>query len=143
VKIGDFIQVTRLAGSRGFPFQLSACAYKNYSTVGIGGEQVEAYSVAANPSGGKSNQGVQCMGDIQTDADGVPLDTTGESSLRGTALGGSERKKSVAHTVADRTRNTDATLRLDGEEDTLYEDGLELEDDSVPLTGKDGRDDSQ
>jgi hypothetical protein len=42
----------------------------------------------------------------------------------------------------DKKRNTDQTLRLDGEEDTLYEDGLDLEDDSVPLTGKDGRDDS-
>jgi hypothetical protein len=83
------------------------------------------------------------MGDIQTDADGIPVDKTGESSLRGAALDGSERKKSVAHSAADKTRNTDATLRLDGEEDTLYEDGLELEDDSVPLTGKDGRDDSQ
>jgi hypothetical protein len=83
------------------------------------------------------------MGDIRTDGDGVPIDTTGESSLRGAALDGAERKKSVAHSVADKTRNTDATLRLDGEEDTLYEDGLELEDDSAPLTGKDGRDDSQ
>lgn len=83
------------------------------------------------------------MGDIQTDGDGVPIDTTGESSLRGAALDGPEQKKSAAHLVAEKTRNTDATLRLDGEEDTLYEDGLELEDDSAPLTGKDGRDDSQ
>jgi hypothetical protein len=82
------------------------------------------------------------MGD-KTDGDGIPIDKTGESSLRGAALDGSERNKSVAHTAADKARNTDATLRLDGEEDTLYEDGLELEDDSLPLTGKDGRDDSQ
>ncbi len=67
---------------------------------------------------------------------------SGETNLRGTALGGPERKKSVDHTASEKTRNTDATLRLDGEEDTLYEDGLELEDDSRPLTGKDGRDDS-
>jgi len=33
-------------------------------------------------------------------------------------------------------------LRLDGEEDTLYDDGLDLDDDSPPLTGKDGRDDT-
>jgi hypothetical protein len=81
------------------------------------------------------------MGDIETDGDGI--DTTGESSLRGAALDGPERKKSVAHVAAAKTRNTDAIIRLDGEEDTLYEDGLELEDDSMPLTGKDGRDDSQ
>ncbi len=40
--------------------------------------------------------------------------------------------------------NPDATLHLDGEEDTLYDDGLEIDDDSAgPLTGKDGRDDTQ
>jgi hypothetical protein len=48
----------------------------------------------------------------------------------------------VAHTAFEKTRNTDATLRLDGEEDTLYDDGLEIDDDPAPLTGKDGRDDS-
>ncbi len=63
--------------------------------------------------------------------------------FEGAALDGSEQKKSVAHTAFDKTRNPDATLHLDGEEDTLYDDGLELEDDSGPLTGKDGRDDSQ
>jgi hypothetical protein len=48
----------------------------------------------------------------------------------------------VAHTAFEKTLNTDSTLRLDGEEDTLYEDGLEVEDGSGPLTGKDGRDDT-
>lgn len=66
------------------------------------------------------------MGDIKIEGGSIPIDKTGESTLRG-----------------DKTRGTDATLRLDGEEDTLYEDGLELEDDSGPLTGKDGKDDSQ
>jgi hypothetical protein len=79
----------------------------------------------------------------QTDADDLPIDKTGESTLRGAALAGSEQKKSVAHAAFEKTRNPDATLHLDGEEDTLYDDGLELEDDSAPLTGKDGRDDSQ
>lgn len=37
---------------------------------------------------------------------------------------------------------SDRVLRLDDEEDTLYNDGLELEDDSSPLTGVNGRDDS-
>jgi hypothetical protein len=82
------------------------------------------------------------MGDIKADEDNVPIDKTGESTLRGSALDGSEREKSVAHTAFEKTRNTDAILRLDGEEDTLYEDGLELEDGSAPLTGKDGRDDT-
>jgi hypothetical protein len=82
------------------------------------------------------------MGDIKANEDNVPIDKTGESTLRGTALDGSEAKTSVAHVVFEKARNTDATLRLDGEEDTLYEDGLELEDGSAPLTGKDGRDDT-
>jgi hypothetical protein len=79
----------------------------------------------------------------ETDGDNIPIDKTGDSTLRGAALEGSEQKKSVAHTAFEKTRNPDATLHLDGEEDTLYDDGLELEDDSGPLTGKDGRDDSQ
>jgi hypothetical protein len=83
------------------------------------------------------------MGDIKTDEGGIPIDETGESALRGPGLDGAEQKKSVAHAVYEKTRNTDTTLRLDGEEDTLYDDGLELEDDSKPLTGKDGRDDTQ
>jgi hypothetical protein len=84
------------------------------------------------------------MGNIKTEDKGTsPLDRSGESTLRGRALDGSEQKKAVDHTTSDKSRNTDSTLRLDGEEDTLYEDGLDLEDDSGPLTGKDGRDDTQ
>jgi hypothetical protein len=84
------------------------------------------------------------MGNNATDGDNVPIDKSGESTLRGSSLDGSEQKKSVAHTEFEKARNPDATLHLDGEEDTLYEDGLELEDDSAgPLTGKDGRDDTQ
>lgn len=83
------------------------------------------------------------MGTISTDEDDVPIDETGESTLRGSALDGAEQKKSVAHTAFEKTRNPDATLHLDGEEDTLYDDGLEIDDDPAPLTGKDGRDDSQ
>jgi hypothetical protein len=84
------------------------------------------------------------MGNTDTGGDNVPIDKTGESSLRGSALDGAEQKKSVAHAAFEKTTNPDATLRLDGEEDTLYDDGLEIEDDSGgPLTGKDGRDDTQ
>jgi len=84
------------------------------------------------------------MGDIKTEDEGTsPIDRSGESTLRGRALDGAEQKKAVDHTAFDKSRNTDSTLRLDEEEDTLYEDGLELEDESGPLTGKDGRDDTQ
>jgi hypothetical protein len=84
------------------------------------------------------------MGNNETSGDNIPIDKTGESTLRGSALDGAEQKKSVAHTAFEKTLNPDATLHLDGEEDTLYDDGLELDDDSAgPLTGKDGRDDTQ
>jgi hypothetical protein len=82
------------------------------------------------------------VGNEKTDADNIPIDATGESTLRGAALDGSEQKKSVKHTAFEKTLNPDTTLHLDGEEDTLYDDGLELEDGSPPLTGKDGRDDT-
>ena len=83
------------------------------------------------------------MGNIKTDdGDQVPVDTAAESNLRGAALSGSDRKNAVDHVAYEKKLNTDSTLRLDGEEDTLYEDGLELEDHSGPLTGKDGRDDT-
>jgi hypothetical protein len=84
------------------------------------------------------------MGDIKSEDGGtIPDDKSGESRLRGRALEGSEQRRAVDHTAYDKTRDTDSTLRLDGEEDTLYDDGLELDDDSPPLTGKDGRDDTQ
>jgi len=84
------------------------------------------------------------MGDIKTEDEGTsPDDRSGESRLRGRALEGSEQRRAVDHTAYVKTRNTDSTLRLDDEEDTLYDDGLELDDDSPPLTGKDGRDDTQ
>ena len=45
--------------------------------------------------------------------------------------------------VAKQNAYADDVLRTDGEEDTLYEDGLELENDSRPLTGINGKDDSR
>lgn len=84
------------------------------------------------------------MGDVKTEDQGIsPVDPSGESNLRGERLDGSERRKAADHTAFEKARNTDSTLRLDAEEDTLYEDGLEVEDGSGPLTGKDGRDDTE
>lgn len=81
------------------------------------------------------------MGDSKVEDEGS-ADDGGESKLRGRGLDGSERDAAADHISNAKKRNTDTTLRLDGEEDTLYEDGLELEDGSGPLTGKDGRDDT-
>jgi hypothetical protein len=60
-------------------------------------------------------------------------DDAGERKLRGEALDGSERKRAVDHEANDKSRNPDTVLRVDNEEDTLYDDGLDLEDDSPIL----------
>jgi hypothetical protein len=71
--------------------------------------------------------------DDQRDADGE----SGESKLRGDALAGSEQKRAVDHSTYEKGRNPDTTLRTDDEEDTLYNDGLEVEDDTPPLISPD------
>jgi hypothetical protein len=84
------------------------------------------------------------MGNVNSESGGeIPEDIAGEADLRGAGLAGADRKTSVGHTASGKARNTDSVLRLDGEEDTLYDDGLELEDDSKPLTGIGGVDDTQ
>jgi hypothetical protein len=75
------------------------------------------------------------MGDAKVDSSRPAGDRSGESDLRGKSLNGVDHKKSPKG-------GADTVLRLDDEEDTLYNDGLELEDDSSPLTGVNGRDDS-
>jgi hypothetical protein len=65
------------------------------------------------------------MGNANTDDERPEAsDQSGESTLRGDALAGSERKRAVDH---------DAVIRTDDEEDTLYSDGLEVDDDAPPL----------
>jgi hypothetical protein len=56
-------------------------------------------------------------------------------------LAGSERKRAVDHTEYENRRNPDNVVRADDEEDTLYNDGLELDDDTPPLgtTGGDAK----
>jgi hypothetical protein len=61
------------------------------------------------------------------------IDASGETELRGETLDGAEQSQSVAHTAQAKKRNPDAVIRVDGEADTLYNDGLELEDDSSIL----------
>jgi hypothetical protein len=56
--------------------------------------------------------------------------TASERKLRGTALKGSEQKSAADHTTYEEERNPDTELRLDDEKDSLYSDGLDVEDDS-------------
>ncbi len=67
---------------------------------------------------------------------------TGETRLRGGSLSNDERRTSVDRVATQKSQDTDAVLRTDDEEDTLYDDGLELENESRPLTGINGKDDS-
>ena len=39
----------------------------------------------------------------------------------------------IDHTQYDQKRDPDKVVRVDGEEDTLYSDGLEVEDDTTPM----------
>ena len=59
-------------------------------------------------------------------------DPSGEDKLRGSGLTGSEQKTAVDHSAYSKSRNPDTVVRVDNEEDTLYSDGLELEDDTPP-----------
>jgi hypothetical protein len=68
-------------------------------------------------------------------------DESAENELRGDSLDGPERTRAADHTAYEKRRNPDTVVRTDGEEDTLYNDGLELEDDTPPLgtTGGDAK----
>jgi len=61
-----------------------------------------------------------------------------EPRLRGPALDAADQKAAIAHVVYERSRNPDGGLHLDGEDDTLYSDGLDVGDDSESLSGTDG-----
>jgi hypothetical protein len=69
------------------------------------------------------------------EADSLP---DSAARLRGDALNGAEQRSSVLHGAYERARNPDAELRLDGEDETLYSDGLDIGDDSETLAGTDG-----
>jgi hypothetical protein len=61
-----------------------------------------------------------------------------KTRLRGDALDGAEQKSGVEHTDYEAARNPDAELRLDGEDESLYSDGLDVGDDSESWAGTDG-----
>jgi hypothetical protein len=50
-----------------------------------------------------------------------------KSRLRGSELEGSDRKSAPDHMDYEKGRDPDAELRLDGEDGSLYSDGLDLE----------------
>ena len=62
-------------------------------------------------------------------------DTAADRQLRGDDLKGPQSKDAVDHTAYEERRNPDTELRLDGEKDSLYSDGLDIEEDTDPLAG--------
>ena len=66
------------------------------------------------------------------------IDSTGERKLRGVALKGSEQKAAADHVEYETGRNPDTELRLDGEADTLYSDGIDVEEDLDTPAGTHG-----
>jgi len=78
------------------------------------------------------------MGIPKTDDPTDAQDPAGEIELRGDTLQGADEKRAVGRTANIKKQNPDSVVRADDEEDTLYDDGLELEDDTPPM-GTDGR----
>ena len=78
------------------------------------------------------------MGNETLPADEPATDIAGERKLRGIALNGSEQKAAVDHSEYEKERNPDTELRLDGESDTLYGDGIDIEEDFDTPAGTQG-----
>ncbi len=80
------------------------------------------------------------MGDTDAPNDDPSARDESERRLRGGPLEGSEQKKAVDHATYERSRNPDTELHLDGEKDTLYNDGLDIDEDDTddPLLGTRG-----
>jgi hypothetical protein len=66
-------------------------------------------------------------------------EAAGERKLRGAAMTGSERQAAADHAEYEKTRDPDTELRLDGEDDSLYSDGLDINDDTDTLAGTRGK----
>ena len=68
----------------------------------------------------------------------APAAESSEARLRGDELASSEEKLAVDHVSYKKSRNPDTELHLNGEDDSLYDDGLDLDDDTDTLAGTDG-----
>lgn len=76
--------------------------------------------------------------DKPTDKDQPIPDTAADRRLRGEDLKGSQNKDAVDHMEYEKERNPDTELHLDGEQDSLYNDGLDIEEDTDTLAGTHG-----
>ena len=79
------------------------------------------------------------MGNVKDDfSDKDDRATSAERRLRGGDLGGSEKKRAVDHEDYEKQGDADTELRLNEEKDSLYDDGLDIEEDDSPLAGTRG-----
>jgi hypothetical protein len=70
--------------------------------------------------------------------DSLNTGNASDRKLRGIALKGSEQKDAADHVEYETGRDPDTELHLDGEPDTLYRDGIDLEEDYDTLAGTHG-----
>jgi hypothetical protein len=78
------------------------------------------------------------MGNENLPIDDAATDIAGERKLRGSALNGSEQEAAVDHSEYQIEGGLDTELRLDGESDSLYGDGLEIEEEFDTPAGTPG-----
>jgi hypothetical protein len=64
--------------------------------------------------------------------------TAGERKIRGGALEGSDQKSAPDHAEFETARDPDSELHLDGEDESLYSDGLDVKEESDTLAGTRG-----
>ena len=78
------------------------------------------------------------MGNETSAIDQPITDSVSERKLRGAGLNGAELKGAADHSEYETERNPDTELHLDGETDTLFDDGIDVEEKFDTLAGTDG-----
>jgi hypothetical protein len=93
---------------------------------------------------------MMCVGDVYggvdmnsenpnpDESDTAATEAATSNRLRGWTLDGAEQKAAVDHTEYEKSRDPDTELHLDGEDDSLYNDGLDIGDDSETWASTDG-----
>lgn len=77
--------------------------------------------------------------DKSNDNEEPAADTAADRRLRDDQfIQGPQAREAADHMEYEKTRNPDTELRLDGESDSLYDDGLDIGDDSDTLAGTHG-----
>jgi hypothetical protein len=76
----------------------------------------------------------------QDESNAATTDAAGstEARPRDPELRDAEQQSAVDHTEYERSHDPDSELHLDGEDDSLYNDGLDIGDDADTLAGTDG-----